>query len=159
MTKFVDWEFFFSFSQEKLTIRKMCSTTATLVDRTFFFLAIVRVTASKNNWMASDKLQKWLARVWGPNSDDVRQLLVRNQTPIHKTQAAKNAIAERDRDVVYLPASCTSLLQPADVFWNRPFKANLQRSWEMFTRKDERTPKGNLWKPPRQDALNFVSEA
>ncbi|KAL3246431.1 hypothetical protein MRX96_057688 [Rhipicephalus microplus] len=79
--------------------------------------------------MASDKLQKWLARVWGPNSDDVRQLLVLNQTPIHKTQAAKNAIAERGRDVVYLPASCTSLLQPADVFWNRPSKANLQRSW------------------------------
>ncbi|KAH7983192.1 hypothetical protein HPB52_010010 [Rhipicephalus sanguineus] len=119
----------------------------------------VRVTASKNGWMTSDKLQEWLARVWGPNNDDVRRLLVLDQAPIHKTQAAKDAIEERDTDVVYVPAGCTSLLQPADVFWNRPFKANLRRSWEMFMRKGERTPKGNLRKPSRQDALNFVSEA
>ncbi|KAH6944945.1 hypothetical protein HPB50_006315 [Hyalomma asiaticum] len=121
--------------------------------------ANVRVTASKNGWMTSDKLQEWLARVRGPNNDDVRRLLVLDQAPIHKTQAAKDAIAERDTDVVYVPAGCTSLLQPADVFWNRPFKANLRRSWEMFMRKAERTPKGNLRKPSRQDALNFVSEA
>ncbi|KAH6925308.1 hypothetical protein HPB50_003399 [Hyalomma asiaticum] len=93
--------------------------------------------------------------VWGPNNDDVRRLLVLDQAPIHKTQAAKDAIAERDTDVVYVPAGCTSLLQPADVFWKRPFKANLRRSWEMFMRKAERTPKGNLRKPSRQDALNF----
>lgn len=109
--------------------------------------------------MTSDKLQEWLARVWGPNSDDVRRLLVLDQAPIHKTQAAKDAIKERDTDVVYVPAGCTSLLQPADVFWNRPFKANLRRAWEVFMRKGEKTPKGNLRKPSRQDALNFVSEA
>lgn len=97
--------------------------------------------------------------MWGPNNDDVRWLLVLDQAPIHKTEAAKDAIEERDTDVVYVPAGCTSLLQPADVFWNRPFKANLRRSWEMFMRKEERTPKGNLRKPSRQDALNFVSEA
>ncbi|KAH8033474.1 hypothetical protein HPB51_013277 [Rhipicephalus microplus] len=108
--------------------------------------------------MTSDKLQEWLARVWGPNKDDVRQLLVLDQAPIHKTQAAKDAIAERDTDV-YVPAGCTSLLQLADVFWNRPFKANLRRSWEMFMRKEERTLKGNLQKPSCQDDLNFVSEA
>ncbi|KAH7952948.1 hypothetical protein HPB49_002972 [Dermacentor silvarum] len=34
--------------------------------------ANVCVTASKNGWMTSDKLQEWLTRVWGPNSDDVR---------------------------------------------------------------------------------------
>ncbi|KAH7952949.1 hypothetical protein HPB49_002973 [Dermacentor silvarum] len=60
---------------------------------------------------------------------------------------------------MYVPAGCTSLLQPADVFWNRPFKANLRRTWERFIRKEERTPKGNLRKASRQDALHFVSEA
>ncbi|KAH7965076.1 hypothetical protein HPB49_003289 [Dermacentor silvarum] len=121
--------------------------------------ANVRVTASKNGWMTSDKLQEWLTRVWGPNSDDVRRLLVLDQAPIHKTQATKDALDESDTDVVYVPAGCTSLLQPADVFWNRPFKANLRRTWESFIRKEERTPKGNLRKPSRQDALDFVSEA
>ncbi|KAH7954472.1 hypothetical protein HPB49_018841 [Dermacentor silvarum] len=121
--------------------------------------ANVHVTASKNQWMTSDKLQEWLTMVWGPNRDDVRRLLVLDQAPIHKTQATKDALEQRDTDVVYVPAECTSLLQPADVFWNRPFKANLRRTWERFIRKEERTPKGNLRKTSRQDALDFVSEA
>ncbi|KAH6921537.1 hypothetical protein HPB50_002176 [Hyalomma asiaticum] len=73
--------------------------------------ADVRVTASKNGWMTSDKLQEWLSRVWGPNSND----------------ATKDALEQRDTVVVYVPAGCTSLLQPADVYWNRPFKANLRQ--------------------------------
>ncbi|KAH6924373.1 hypothetical protein HPB50_016326 [Hyalomma asiaticum] len=80
--------------------------------------ANVRVTASKNGWMSSDKFQEWLSRVWGPNTDD-----------------------------------------PADVYWNRQFKANLRRSWEEFMRRAERTPKGNLRKPSRQDVLDFVTAA
>ncbi|KAH6932007.1 hypothetical protein HPB50_002441 [Hyalomma asiaticum] len=48
--------------------------------------ANVRVTGSKNGWMTSDKLQEWLSRVWGPNSDDVRRLLVLDQAPIHKSR-------------------------------------------------------------------------
>ncbi|KAH7955963.1 hypothetical protein HPB52_005290 [Rhipicephalus sanguineus] len=48
---------------------------------------------------------------------------------------------------------------PADVYWNRPFKANLRRSWEEFMRRAEKTPKGNLRKPSRQDVLDFVAAA
>ncbi|KAH6932786.1 hypothetical protein HPB50_009485 [Hyalomma asiaticum] len=73
--------------------------------------------------MISDKLEEWLQE-WGPNSDDVQRLLVLDQAPIHKMQATKDALEQHDT-VVYVPAGCTSLLQPADVFWNRPFKANL----------------------------------
>ncbi|KAG0415830.1 hypothetical protein HPB47_006998 [Ixodes persulcatus] len=118
-----------------------------------------RVTASKNGWMTSEKFKEWLTKVWGPNTDDVRRLLVLDQAPIHKTQAAKDAIQECDTDIVYVPAGCTSLLQPADVFWNKPFKANLRRTWEAFKRKGEKTLKGNLRKPSRQDVLDFVAEA
>lgn len=117
------------------------------------------MTASKNGWMTSEKFKEWLTKIWGPNTDDVRRLLVLDQAPIHKTQAAKDAIQECDTDIVYVPAGCTSLLQPADVFWNRPFKANLRRTWEAFMRKGEKTPKGNLRKPSRQDVLDFVAEA
>ncbi|XP_037515802.2 pogo transposable element with KRAB domain [Rhipicephalus sanguineus] len=121
--------------------------------------ANVRVTASKNGWMSSDKFQEWLSRVWGPNTDDVRRLLVLDQAPIHKTQAARDALDERETDVAYVPACCTSILQPADVYWNRPFKANLRRSWEEFMRRAEKTPKGNLRKPSHQDVLDFVAAA
>lgn len=40
------------------------------------------------------KFQEWVARVWGPNSNDVRKLLILDQAPIHKTPAAKNALEE-----------------------------------------------------------------
>ncbi|KAG0423894.1 hypothetical protein HPB47_000332 [Ixodes persulcatus] len=92
----------------------------------------VSVTALRNGWMTSQKFLEWLERIWGPNADDVRQLLVLDQAPIHKTQAAKDTIQERDTDLVYVPAGCTSLPQPGDVFWNKPLKASLRRTWEAF---------------------------
>ncbi|KAG0433909.1 hypothetical protein HPB47_019484 [Ixodes persulcatus] len=81
------------------------------------------------------------------------------QAPIHKTQAAKNAFKECDTDVLYVPAGCTSMLQPADVYWNKPFKSTLRRLWEEYMREEERTPKGNLKNPSRQHVLDFVAEA
>ncbi|XP_049511332.1 uncharacterized protein LOC125939868 [Dermacentor silvarum] len=96
---------------------------------------------------------------WSPNVDDVRRLLVLDQAPIHKTQAAKNAFEEYDTDVLYVPAGCTSILQPADVYWNKPFKSTLRRLWEQYMREEERTPKGNLKKPSRKQVLDFVAEA
>ncbi|KAH7944495.1 hypothetical protein HPB52_020352 [Rhipicephalus sanguineus] len=109
--------------------------------------------------MTSEKFQEWLSRVWGPNTNNVRRLLVLDQAPIHKTQPAKNAVEERDTDIAYVPAGCNRLLQPADMYWNRSFKASLRRSWEEFMRIAERTPKGNLQKPSRQDVLNSVAAA
>ncbi|KAG0420895.1 hypothetical protein HPB47_003198 [Ixodes persulcatus] len=62
-------------------------------------------------------------------------------------------------DIVYIPAGCTGILQPADVYWNKSFKNSLSRQWEEFIRHDERTLNGNLRKPSRQDVLSFVSNA
>ncbi|KAG0418639.1 hypothetical protein HPB47_004691 [Ixodes persulcatus] len=89
--------------------------------------------------MTSEKFLEWLERIWGPNVDDVRQLLVLDQAPIHKTQAAKDTIQERNTNLVYVLAGCTSLPQPGDVFWNMPLKASLRRTWEAFMRKEEKT--------------------
>ncbi|KAH7979218.1 hypothetical protein HPB49_008773 [Dermacentor silvarum] len=110
----------------------------------------VRLTATKNGWMTSEKMQEWLSIVWGPNVDDA---------PIHKTQAAKNAFEEYDTDVLYVPAGSTSIHQPADVYCNKPFKSTLRRLWEQYMREEERTPKGNLKKPSRHQVLDFVAEA
>nr|XP_037268594.1 LOW QUALITY PROTEIN: uncharacterized protein LOC119159886 [Rhipicephalus microplus] len=109
--------------------------------------------------MTSEKLQEWLSRVWGPNTGNVRRLLVLDLAPIHKTQAEKNAVEVRDTDIAYGLAGCTSLLQPADVYWKQSFKASLRSSWEEFMRIAERTSKRNLREQSRQDVLNFVATA
>ncbi|KAG0420921.1 hypothetical protein HPB47_003168 [Ixodes persulcatus] len=61
------------------------------------------------------------------------------KAPIHKTQAAMDTIQERNTNLVYVPAGCTSLPQPGDVFWNKPFEASFRRTWEAFIRKEEKT--------------------
>ncbi|KAH7984614.1 hypothetical protein HPB52_023284 [Rhipicephalus sanguineus] len=103
-------------------------------------------------------MQEWLSRVWGPNVDDVQRLLVLDQATIHKKQAATNAFEEYDTDMLHVPAGCTSILQPADVYWNKPFKSTLRRLWQQYIREEAQTPKGNLKKPSRQHVLDFVAE-
>lgn len=109
--------------------------------------------------MTSPVLQEWIRRVWGPNADDVRRLLVLDQVPIHKTEAAREALYARDTDVALIPGGCTSILQPADVSWMKPFKDALRERWATFFRVGELTPKGNAKKPSRQNVVDFVAEA
>ncbi|KAG0422112.1 hypothetical protein HPB47_002034 [Ixodes persulcatus] len=121
--------------------------------------ANVRLSFSRNGWMTSDVLLEWVRRIWGPNEDDVRRLLVLDQAPIHKTDAARKAFTSKDTDVVYVPGGCTPILQPADVSWMKPFKDSLRETWAAFIRAGAVTPKGNLKKPSRQDVVSFVSKA
>uniref|UniRef100_A0A147BN27 Putative transposase n=2 Tax=Ixodes ricinus TaxID=34613 RepID=A0A147BN27_IXORI len=109
--------------------------------------------------MTSPVLQEWISRVWGPNVDDVRRLLVLDQAPIHKTEAAREALSAKDTDVALIPGGCTSILQPADVSWMKPFKDALRWRWAEFFRAGDLTPKGNPKKPSRQNVVDFVAEA
>ncbi|KAG0443324.1 hypothetical protein HPB47_015047 [Ixodes persulcatus] len=106
----------------------------------------------------SARASEWL-RVWGPDTNDARRLLVIDQAPIHKTKAVVDAAEAAATDIAYIPGGCTGILQPADVYWNKSFKSSLRSSWAEFMRKGEKTAKGNLKKPSRQDVLNFVSAA
>ena len=105
----------------------------------------IRVAASVNGWMTGDLMASWINRVWGPNRDDVRRLLVFDQARVHTMQNTQ------DTDVVFIPAGCTSLAQPADVSWNGLFKAQMRQEWKFWRRRDERTPQGNLKMASRSD--------
>ena len=59
---------------------------------------------------------------WGPNRDDVRRLLILDQARVHTMNDTKTALANVQTDIIYVPAGCTSIAQPADVSWNAPFK-------------------------------------
>lgn len=119
----------------------------------------VHSTSSKNGWMTTDICLGWLSRVWGPDIDDVHRLLVIDQAPIHKSKTVMGTAEASATDIVHIPGGCTGIPQPADVYWNKLFKDSLCTSWAEFMRKGDKTPKGNLQKPSRQDVLNFVSKA
>ncbi|KAH9363358.1 hypothetical protein HPB48_006464 [Haemaphysalis longicornis] len=88
------------------------------------------------------------------NISNMDQTMVRIGMPTNRTNDLVAASTIRVANT-----GCTSLLQPADVFWNKPLKACLRRTWEAFMRKGEKTLQGNLRKPSRQDVLDFVAEA
>lgn len=80
--------------------------------------------------------------------------------PIHKLKGVADATESASTDIVYLPGRwCAGILQPADVYWNKSFNNSLRMSWAEFTRKREKTPKGNLRKPWRQDVFKSTSWA
>lgn len=98
-----------------------------------FSSAKVSVTSSTNGWMASDKHMEQFDRVWSPNWDDVHHLLVIDQVPIHRTKViaydAKRIKADAaETDIVFVPAGCARILQPADMHWNKTLKTKLRRS-------------------------------
>ena len=104
----------------------------------------VRVTASQNGWMTGEKMVTWINRVWGANEDDVRRLIILDQARIHTMQATQDNLGEVETDIVFVPAACTPLVQPADVSWNTPLKAAMRNAWKLWRRRDLRTPQGNL---------------
>ncbi|KAG0428804.1 hypothetical protein HPB47_024236 [Ixodes persulcatus] len=67
----------------------------------FFFFILVKCFCHGFEERLDDlgEFLEWLGRIWVPNVDDVRQLLVLDQVPIHKTQAAKDTIQERDTNL------------------------------------------------------------
>ena len=104
----------------------------------------VRLTASQNGWMTGDKMASWVNRVWGANEDDVRRLLILDQARIHTMQQTLDNLQDVETDVIFVPAGCTPICQPADVSWNTPFKAAMRQAWKEWRRRDERTAQGNL---------------
>ena len=62
------------------------------------------------------------------------------------------------RSLIPIPAGCTSICQPADVSWMKPFKAHIRKLWverliEIVTNKEPFKP------PTRTDVCSWVAKA
>ena len=119
----------------------------------------VIVTASTNGWMTGEKMAHWINRVWGPDEDDVRRLIVLDRARIHTMPSTVEEFTRRQTDVTFIPGGCTPLAQPADVAWNAPFKCALRKQWTEWREAEQRTPQGNLKMATRQEVINWVSVA
>lgn len=70
----------------------------------------------------------------------------------------------RDRfntDIIYIPGGCTGILQPADVSWNRPFKAAMQECYDewLFNGQHTFTANGNRRPPPLPLFLTWIKQS
>ena len=83
----------------------------------------VVVAFSKNGWMNEELTKEWVKRGWGTLNFGWR-LLVWDAYKCLLMSSVK-AVVDRqaNTDVFGVPGGLTSLVQPADLSWNKPFKA------------------------------------
>ncbi|KAH7711627.1 pogo transposable element with KRAB domain-like protein [Aphelenchoides avenae] len=64
-------------------------------------------------------------------------------------------------EMLVLPGGCTRFVQPADVSWNKPFKAKVMQLYNhwMMNGEHEVTAAGNLKPPPPEVYLDWILEA
>ena len=112
----------------------------------------VLVKMSNNGWVNEDIIKWWVVQVWRRSAD--RKLLVWDAFRAHRTKAVKELLSQRSEfgansDTVMMPGGCTSILQPADVSWNKPFKSYIQEKWDrwMVDGQHTFTPAGRMRKP------------
>ena len=82
----------------------------------------VIVAYSKNGWMNESLTIDWVKRGWG-SLNFGRRLLVWDAYRCHVMPSVKYvAETHTNTDLSVIPGGLTSLVQPADVSWNKPFK-------------------------------------
>lgn len=121
----------------------------------------VIVALSRNGWMNEDLTKDWVKRCWG-SLNFGKRLLVWDAYKCHITDGVKRVVKTvTNSDVSLIPGGLTGHIQPADVCWNKPFKAiykELYRQW-MDTGEKTYTRGGNVRAPSKLQCLEWVKKA
>lgn len=122
---------------------------------------VVLAYAAKS-WMDDDLTNDYLSRVLGKFSFSKR-LLVWDSFLCHKSSKTKTALQKMNIFSAVIPGGCTSLIQPADVCWNRTFKSKIQSFYdEWMSRPDSDhayTNSGKMKAPEFSVVIKWVAEA
>lgn len=86
----------------------------------------LKVYWSKSGLMGAEIAKQWMEEVFLPNAEKDSVLIIDSWTG-YKQMMQLPGIAAKNLKIVQLPPKTTSRLQPADVFFNRPFKNFIRR--------------------------------
>lgn len=90
----------------------------------------------KNAWMDEIVMSQWVENVLAPYvaqaPEHVIPLLILDSYRCHMMASVVQQIQELGVEVAHIPGGCTSLCQPVDVGFNKPFKTNIRREWESW---------------------------
>ena len=78
------------------------------------------------SWMDDALTATYLEKILGPSLFLKKRLLVWDSFRCHVSDATKKKLKQLKIDTAVVPGGCTKYVQPADVSWNRPFKAHIQ---------------------------------
>ena len=117
-------------------------------------------------WMDQELMHIWLEDIWLKHTKLMLQklgfensLLTFDAFSAEKTDEVEAKLVQNKSDILMIPAGCTSKCQPMDVCINKPFKANLRKSWVGYVAKmiDEKHDQIPL--PSHQHMVDWVEEA
>ena len=117
--------------------------------------------SGKKSWADEESIKFWLQKLWGQNNTQ-RRFLVWDSFRGHLTPSVKKILNQKyNSDMCVIPGGCTSRLQPADVSWNRPFKAKIAELYDewLFTGPIDTTKSGNRRAPSKPLLLQWIKIA
>jgi hypothetical protein len=120
----------------------------------------VVVALSRNGWMTEDLIADWLERVWGRIAF-TQCLSVWDAYRCHITQRVKQAVQSMRTTMSVIPGGLTSLVQPADVCWNKPYKEAYREQYDEWLSSGEKsyTAGGHMRCADKATVIGWVKQA
>jgi hypothetical protein len=115
-----------------------------------------------NAWMDKAVMVAWVDEVLAPYvamaPEDVVPLLILNSYQCHMMALVVQRIQELGVEVKHIPGGCTSLCQPVNVGFNKPFKDRVHQTWQSWMIA-EGVVHGTKSLPTRLDVATWVANA
>ena len=83
--------------------------------------------ANKAGWLTGPLIVRWLEQMF--RDDPGPKLLLLDEFSGHWTNEVLKKCEELQITLLKIPAGCTSVSQPADMCWNKPFKPHIRKLW------------------------------
>lgn len=116
----------------------------------------------KNAWMDERVMKQWVNVVLKPYvetaPDHIIPLLILDSYRCHMMSSVVQCIQELGVEVQHIPGGCTSLCQPVDVGFNKPFKTCIRRTWESWM-IFEGMVHGTTSTPTRLEVTGWIANA
>ena len=107
---------------------------------------------------------EWLKTVWGCRPTaflNQTSMLVLDAFKGHLTDSVKNQLRKMNSELVVIPGGLTSMLQPMDVSFNKPFKDKLRQQYLTWISDPDRelTETGKIKRVAPLEVARWVSAA
>jgi hypothetical protein len=121
-------------------------------EHTFGFPTQMKYAVQNKAWMDEFTMLDWVEKVWKPFADSKEGMtyMILDEAASHMTRNVREAIAQCNTEIDFIPGGYTSKLQVLDVGINKPFKDRVREHYENYM---VMTVDG---KPKRQDVAHWI---
>ena len=113
------------------------------------------------SWMNEELTRTYLNEVIKRNIFGTKRLLIWDDYKPHHTDATKQCASRLNVVMRLIPPGMTSLLQPADVCWNKPVKQRIKEMYDEWWLSEEQTytAQGNVRAPDFVTVVGWILDA